>query len=86
MAHVARNLFSGVRSRATAFPTRTGHVLTGTSPARFQDNTIVSCDRLMEAEPLPGPWELLIADNDFYRLINLKPGLREIDGSVERGW
>lgn len=82
---ITGNLFSGVRSMATAFPSRTGHVLTGSSAAVFRGNSLVACDRLMEQEPLPGTGDLVIQDNDIYGDVLLDPrdqlGL-EADGNV----
>ena len=67
------NLFSGIRSFATAFPDRTGRVLSGSSPAVFSGNTIVDCERLMEREPVPGVGELVIEDNTIFGLLELAP-------------
>ena len=82
---ITRNVFTGVRSYATAFPDRTGHVITGSSPATITYNHIVGSDRLMEREPAPGPWELAIEHNHIYGPLELAPRDRtrlEADGNV----
>ncbi|MEM8885211.1 MAG: hypothetical protein AAGD14_14180 [Planctomycetota bacterium] len=68
-----RNTFSGMRSYSTAFPTRTGRVFSGSSPARFEENRIVACDRLMEREPVPNTGDLVFANNALYGPIVLDP-------------
>ena len=67
------NTFSGIKSFATAFPSRTGRVLSGASAATFTGNRIVRSERLMEQEPFPGPWELVIDDNVVYGPLDLAP-------------
>ena len=77
------NTFHGVTSYATAFPTRTGHVLTGSSPATFTGNTIIDSDRLMEQEPTIGT--LSILDNAIYGALLLDPrdqSALEADGNT----
>jgi len=69
----ARNVFSGIRSFATAFPSRTGRVLTGASGALFVDNRIVACERLMEREPAPGSGTLVLERNHIYGALELDP-------------
>ena len=67
------NVFSGVRSHATAFPAHTGHVLSGISAARFTGNTIVDSEILMGNEPLPNTGSLVIEDNVIYGSIDPSP-------------
>ena len=71
--------------RADAFPSRTGRVMSGLSPALFQTNWILDSDRLMDTEPAAGPWSLDILDNQFVGPLVLDPrdqdGL-EADGNV----
>lgn len=79
------NLFTGTRSHADAFPSRTGRVMSGLSPAMFRANTILDSDRLMESEPAAGPWELAILDNRILGPLVLDPRDRpalEADGNV----
>lgn len=79
------NMFSGVTSYATAFPSRTGHVLTGTGAATFLDNILVGCDRLMEAEPIAGSGVLRIENNRLHGPLVLDPRDQpalEADGNV----
>jgi hypothetical protein len=70
---IRRNVFTGVRSRASAFPQRTGRVLSGATPATFTHNRIIDSERLMEREPAPGPWKLGIEDNHIYGSLELAP-------------
>lgn len=82
------NLFSGVRSFATAFPTRTGRVMSGLSPARFAGNRIVDTERLMDTEPFMGLGPLAITGNTFYGDVILDPRTRvelESDGNLFAG-
>lgn len=83
--HVEGNLFTGVRSHADAFPSRTGRVMSGLSPAQFRRNHILDSDRLMDVEPAPGPWSLDIVDNTILGPLVLdprdRPGL-ESDGNT----
>jgi len=67
------NLFSGVRSFATAFPARTGRVLSGSSPATFTGNSIVACERLMEMEAIAPTGELTITGNRIVGPLDLAP-------------
>ncbi len=79
------NLFTGTRSYADAFPTRTGRVMSGLSPALFQGNWIVDSERLMDTEPAAGPWSLDILGNRILGPLVLDPrtqGELEADGNV----
>lgn len=67
------NTFSGIRSRSTSFPTRTGRVLSGLSPATFTGNTVLDSDRLLESEPFAGVGELVLQDNDLVGPLDLAP-------------
>jgi hypothetical protein len=81
---IRRNVFTGVRSRASAFPQRTGRVLSGASPATFTHNQIIDSERLMQREPPPGPWDLVIAKNHIYGSFELAPRKKsqlEADGN-----
>ncbi len=79
------NVFTGVRSYADAFPSRTGRVMSGLSPALFESNWVMDSDRLMDTEPASGPWSLDILSNQFVGPIVLYPrnqGQLEADGNV----
>jgi len=81
------NVFSGIRSYATSFPSRTGRVMSGLSPALFSDNSIIDTQRLMDVEPAAGPWELAILGNSFYGPVELTPRDQdqlEADGNLFR--
>ncbi len=77
------NTFSGVRSFSTAFPARTGRVLSGSSPATFTRNRIFQSERLMESEAFPGTGDLLIMSNDIYGPLELDP--RDTSGLAADG-
>lgn len=68
-----RNIFSGVKSYATAFPSRTGRVMSGMSAAVFADNHLIECERLMEREPLPRTGDLVVTGNRVYGTVELAP-------------
>ena len=67
------NTFSGIRSFATAFPARTGRVVSGPSAAVFAGNTLVQCERLMEQEPFPGTGTFDATDNRVFGDLELAP-------------
>jgi len=82
---ITDNLFTGIRSFATAFPARTGRVMSGTSPATFRLNRLVGCERLMEQEPVGGTGPLVIEANDIHGPLDLAPRSQaelEADGNT----
>jgi hypothetical protein len=69
---IHQNVFTGVRSRANAFPDISGCVLVGAGAATFTHNRILDSERLMQREAAR-PWKLAIEENHIYRSLRLHP-------------